>query len=79
MKEKLNNLRLNSKEQSSDSKFETNIAVVNMHPSKGTHWFAYKNESLFVSYGSPPPNSLTSHINKRNKMCVCRNRNSRQC
>ena len=40
MKEKLNNLRLNSKVQIRDSKFETNFAVVNMHPSKGTHWFA---------------------------------------
>ena len=38
-----------------DGPFESNISIVNLHPSKGTHWDCYKNESFFDSYVCAPP------------------------
>ena len=32
-----------------DGPFETDIGVVNLHPSKGTHWTCYVNENYFDS------------------------------
>ena len=34
-----------------DGPFSSNIGVVNLHPSKGTHWVCYINENYFDSYG----------------------------
>ena len=31
--------------------FEFDIGIVNLHPSKGTHWVSYINENYFDSYG----------------------------
>ena len=31
--------------------FSSDIGIVNLHPSKGTHWVSYSNENYFVSYG----------------------------
>ena len=43
-----------------DSPFSTDIRIVNLHPSKGTHWVCYINENYFDSYGcvSPQKNYL---------------------
>ena len=38
---------------------ETDIGIINLHPSKGTHWVCYINQIYFDSYGcSPPKNYL---------------------
>ena len=33
-----------------DGPFKTDIGIVNLHPSKGTHWVCYINENFFDSY-----------------------------
>ena len=40
-----------------DGPFLTNIGIVNLHPSKGTHWVIYINENYFDSYGYVSPKS----------------------
>ena len=49
-----------------DGSFSSDIGIVNLHPSKGTHWVCYTNESYFDSYGSAPPNKFSKFIIKRN-------------
>ena len=34
-----------------DGPFSSDIGIVNLHPSKGTHWICYINENYFDSYG----------------------------
>ena len=34
-----------------DGTFESDIGIVNLHPSKGTHWVCYINGNYFDSYG----------------------------
>ena len=53
-----------------DGPFETDIGVVNLHPSKGTHWVCYINENYFDSHGCAPPNKLSEVIIKRNGYCL---------
>ena len=53
-----------------DGLFSTNIGIVNLHPSKGTHWVCYKNENYFDSYGCSPPKELSKYIIKRNGYCL---------
>ena len=50
--------------------FESDIAIVNLHPSKGTHWVCYINENYFDSYACVPPKNLSKFIIKRNKYCL---------
>ena len=38
-----------------DGPFESNIGIVNLHPSKGRHWVCYIHENYFDGYGSSPP------------------------
>ena len=38
-----------------DDKFTTPSGIVNLHPTKGTHWVMFVNEFYFDSYGCPPP------------------------
>ena len=38
-----------------DGRFESDIAIANLHPTKGTHWVGYINENYFDSYGCVPP------------------------
>ena len=53
-----------------DGPFESDIGIVNLHPSKGTHWVCYINENYFDSYGSSPPKKLSKFIIKRNRYCL---------
>ena len=53
-----------------DGLFESNIGIVNLHPSKGTHWVCYINENYFDSYGCVPPKKLTKLIINRNGYCL---------
>ena len=49
-----------------DGSFSTDVGIVNLHPSKGTHWVCYKNENYFDSYGCVCPKKLSKYIIKRN-------------
>ena len=53
-----------------DGPFESNIGIVNLHLSKGTHWVCYINENYFDSYGCVPPKKLSKYIIKRNRFCL---------
>ena len=53
-----------------DGPFSSDIGIVNLHPSKGTHWVCYINENYFDSYGCVCPKKLSKFIIKRNKYCL---------
>ena len=53
-----------------DGPFKSDIGVVNLHPSKGTHWVCYINENSFDSYGVVCPKKLSKFIIKRNGYCL---------
>ena len=53
-----------------DGPFESDIGIVNLHPSPGTHWVCYINENYFDSYGCTPPKKLSKFIIKRNGYCL---------
>ena len=53
-----------------DGPFYSNIGVVNLHPSKRTHWICYINEIYFDSYGCAPPIKLFKFIIKQNGYCL---------
>ena len=51
-------------------RFESDKEIVNLHPSKGTHWVCYINEKYFDSYGVVCPKKLAKFIIKRNEYCL---------
>ena len=53
-----------------DGPFSSDIGIVNLHPSKGTHWATYINENYFDSYGVVCPKQLSKFIIKRNGCCL---------
>ena len=53
-----------------DGPFKSDIGIVNLHPSKRTHWVSYLNEDNFDSYGCAPPKKLSKFIIKRNGYCL---------
>ena len=53
-----------------DGPFSSDIGIVNLHPSKGTHWGCYINENYFDSYGCSPPKKLSNFNIKRNGYCL---------
>ena len=53
-----------------DGPFSCDIGIVNLHPSKGTHWVCYTNENYFDSYGCAPPKKLSKFIIKLNGYCL---------
>ena len=53
-----------------DGPFESDIAIVILRPSKGTHCVCYINEYYFDSYGCVPPEKLSKFIIKRNDHCL---------
>ena len=53
-----------------DGSFSSDIGIVNLHPSKGTHWVCYINENYFDSYGCVCPKKLSKFIIKRNGYCL---------
>ena len=42
-----------------DGLFKSDIGIVILHPSKGTHWVCYIYESYFDRYGITPPRKLS--------------------
>ena len=53
-----------------DGPFSSDIGIVNLHPSKGSHWVCYINEKYFDSYGVVCPKKLSKFIIKRNGYCL---------
>ena len=53
-----------------DGPFKSDIGIVNLHPSKGSHWVIYIYENYFDSYGCAPPKKLSKFITKRNGYCL---------
>ena len=53
-----------------DGPFKSKIGIVNLHPSKGSHWVCYINENFFDSDGCSPPKKLSKFIIKRNGYCL---------
>ena len=47
-----------------DDKFTTPSGIVNLYPTKETHWVMFVNEYFFDSYGCPPPTNILNHIKK---------------
>ena len=45
-----------------DDNFTTTARIVNLHPTKGTHWVMFTNQFYFGSYGCPPPINLIKQI-----------------
>ena len=70
--EVLKNIRLDTKVgiYLRDGSFSSDIGVVNLHPSKGTHWVCYINENYFDSYGFVCPKNISKFIIKRNGYCL---------
>ena len=54
-----------------DGLFSSGIGIVNLHPTKGSHWVYYINESYFDSYGCSPPKKLSKFFIKQNGYCLC--------
>ena len=54
-----------------DGPFSSNIGIVNLHASKGTHWVCYRNENYFDSYGCVPLKKLSRFIITRKENCLC--------
>ena len=53
-----------------DGPFISDIGIVNLHPSKGTHWVCYIIEIFFDSYGVVCPKKISEFIIKRNGYCL---------
>ena len=53
-----------------DGPFSSDIGIVNLHPSKGSHWVCYINENYFDSYGVVCPKKLSKFIIKLNGYCL---------
>ena len=49
-----------------DGPFKTDIGIVNLQPSQGTHWVSYINENYFDSYSAVGPKKLSKFVIKRN-------------
>ena len=50
--------------------FSSDVGVVNLHPSKETHWVCYTNEKYFDGYACSPPKKLSKIIIKRYGHCI---------
>ena len=53
-----------------DGSFSSDIGIVILHPSKGTHWVCFLNENYFDSYGCVCPKKLSKFFIKRNGYCL---------
>ena len=53
-----------------DGPFESDIGIVNIHLSEGTHWVCYITENYFDSYACVCSKKLAKFIIKRNGYCL---------
>ena len=70
IKEILNELNIPAGIYMRDDKFTTTSGIVNLHPTKGTHWVMYSDQYYFDSYGCPPPLSVLNQIKEKQKVCI---------
>ena len=61
-----------------DGPFQSDIRIVTLYPSEGTHWVVYINENYFDSYGCVCPKKLSNLFNlPLNAMNIVYTRNTR--
>ena len=53
-----------------DGPFSSDIGIVNLHPTRGSHWVSYIHENYFDSNGIAPPRILSKFIIKGNGYCL---------
>ena len=53
-----------------DGEFSTSYGLVNLHPSRGTHWVFYIKDCSFDSYGCPAPRKLLNYLKNKHEKCV---------
>ena len=53
-----------------DGSFKSDIGIVNLHQSEGSHWVCFISENYFDSYGVVCPKKLSKLIIKRNGYCL---------
>ena len=46
------------------------VDIVNLHPSKGTHWVCFINQFYFDSYGICPPQNILIQIKSKYNTCI---------
>ena len=54
-----------------DRPFNTDIGMLNLQPSEGTHWVCYINAIYFDSFGCVCPKKLSKFVIKQNGYCLC--------
>ena len=47
-----------------DDTCSTDSGIVNLHPTKGTHWVMFSDKFYFDSYGCPPPTNIQNQVKK---------------
>ena len=53
-----------------DGLFSSDTGILNLHPTKGTHWVCYINEIYFDTYGCAPPQKPPKFLIKRHIHCL---------
>ena len=53
-----------------DGDFSTIYGIVNLHPSRGTHWVCFIKDCYFDPNGCPSSNKLLFHLRKVYKICI---------
>ena len=53
-----------------DGDFLTSYGIVNLHPSRGTHWVLYFRDCNFDSFGCSPPKKLPDYLKNKHKNCI---------
>ena len=53
-----------------DQELNSDSGIVNLHPTKGTHWVMYTNKNYFDSYGCPPPKNILNTIKSKYGECI---------
>ena len=53
-----------------DGAFLTSYGIVNLHPSRETHWLMYNKDCYFDSYGCSPPKKLLKYLKNKHKKCI---------
>ena len=68
IKEVLKQFKIPANVYMRDDQFTTNSGIVNLHPTKGTHWVLFTegasrlDKFYFDSYGCPPPKNVINQI-----------------
>ena len=70
IQEVLNKLGIKAGTFTRDSNITNEIAIVNLHPTKGTHWVLVIHNFYFDSYGCPPPKNVLKHVKSKYNKCI---------